>query len=152
MTSHAFNNAAKTRLSWLLICAMPLVPAVLGAVRFYIDSRLTRSQADWGDVIFAFVHWSVLGVFIPAIYLLARWYPVRKYRIGRVIGVHSIGALGNAALNSQCVTFNSQKLAMVPGPTQRAIEPFTSGCLRSFTTITGCSDPFTYSRARDPAT
>ncbi len=83
----------QTRPYWLLIALAPVIPALLNALRSYLDSRLNKGRADWGEVILIFVGWVLLGAFTPIIYVLAHRYRIRRPTIFRALSVHLFSAL-----------------------------------------------------------
>ena len=79
---------------WLLIAAACLVPAVLDALKSYLNSRYVGSGVvDWSDVIFAGVEWLFLGALTPIAYVLAQRFPLTRERLGRNLAVHFLGSL-----------------------------------------------------------
>jgi two-component sensor histidine kinase len=77
-----------------LIAAACIVPAVLDAFQTYMKGRLGgNGHVPWGQVVFAGTEWLFLGALTPITYLLARRFPLRRDRIGRIIGAHVAGAL-----------------------------------------------------------
>jgi len=93
MASRFTKDPGRSRPYWLLITATPLIPAFLTALRSYLESRVGRGSADWGEVTFAFIDWLFLGALAPIIYVLARRYPVSRKRFGRAFLMHVMGAL-----------------------------------------------------------
>lgn len=77
-----------------LIAAACIVPAVLDAFQTYMKGRLGgNGHVSWSQVVFAGTEWLFLGALTPITYLLARRFPLRRDRIGRIIGAHVAGAL-----------------------------------------------------------
>jgi two-component system, LytTR family, sensor kinase len=93
MASTVHDRAIKERPYWLVIAVIPFIPALLSAVRSYLQSRIQHGRADWNEVAFTFFNWLLLGVVTPLIYVLARRYPIRKKEIGRAIGGHLLGGI-----------------------------------------------------------
>ncbi|HXM46443.1 MAG TPA: histidine kinase [Pyrinomonadaceae bacterium] len=93
MASRFTKDPGRSRPYWLLITATPLIPAFLTALRSYLESRVGRGSADWGEVTFSFIDWLFLGALAPIIYVLARRYPVSRKRFGRAFLMHVMGAL-----------------------------------------------------------
>jgi two-component system LytT family sensor kinase len=76
---------------WLLIALAPVLTAFVGAVRAYLAPYSNR--ANWREIVFTFVNWTLLGTFTPFIYFLGRRFPVKKPRRLRALFVHSVGVL-----------------------------------------------------------
>jgi signal transduction histidine kinase len=84
----------KKRPYWLLIAAACLVPAVLDALKSYLNSRyIGDGVVNWSDVIFSGVEWLFLGALTPIAYVLARRFPLNRQRFGRNLIVHFLGSL-----------------------------------------------------------
>ncbi len=93
MASTPVNGVTTRRPYWLLVTAVPFVPAFLTALRSYLTSRIQHGRVDWHDISFVFFDWLVLSLLTPLIYALARQYPIRRKRIGRAVTAHLFGAL-----------------------------------------------------------
>jgi len=77
-----------------LIAAACIVPAVLDAFQTYMKARLGgNGHVSWGQVVFAGTEWLFLGALTPITYFLARRFPLRRDRIGRILAAHAAGAL-----------------------------------------------------------
>ena len=77
-----------------LIAAACVVPAVLDAFQTYVKGRFSgNGHVPWGQVVFAGSEWLFLGALTPITYLLARRFPLRRDRIGRIFAAHAAGAL-----------------------------------------------------------
>ena len=84
----------KKRPYWLLIAAACLVPAVLDALKSYLNARYVGDGVvNWSDVIFAGVEWLFLGALTPIAYVLARRFPLSRERLARNLLVHFLGSL-----------------------------------------------------------
>jgi two-component system, LytTR family, sensor kinase len=84
----------KRRPYWLLIAAACFVPAVLDALKSYLNSRYVgNGVVDWSDVVFAGVEWLFLGALTPIAYVLAQRFPLERKRLGRNLSVHFLGSL-----------------------------------------------------------
>jgi signal transduction histidine kinase len=67
---------------------------VLDAFQTYMKGRLGgNGHVPWGQVVFAGTEWLFLGALTPITYVLARRFPLRRDRIGRIVGAHIAGAL-----------------------------------------------------------
>jgi signal transduction histidine kinase len=93
MSATLRDRPIKERPYWLVIAVIPFIPALLSAVRSYLQSRIQHGRADWNEVAFTFFNWLLLGLVTPLIYVLARRYPIRKKEIGRAIRGHLLGAV-----------------------------------------------------------
>lgn len=93
MSSTSPDRAIGEKPYWLVIAVIPLIPALLSAVRSYLQSRIQHGHAEWSDVAFTFFNWLLLGLVTPLIYVLARRYPIRKKGIGRAIRGHLLGGV-----------------------------------------------------------
>ena len=78
----------------LLIAAAALVPAILSALDAYLQPRLAGSHhVSWPNVIFSSSEWLFLAALTPIVIVLARRVPLRRDRLGRLVVIHTIGAL-----------------------------------------------------------
>ena len=77
-----------------LIAAAALVPAILSALDAYLQPRLAGStRVSWPNVIFSSSEWLFLAALTPIVIVLARRVPLRRDRIGRMVAIHTTGAL-----------------------------------------------------------
>jgi two-component system LytT family sensor kinase len=85
---------AINRPRWRLIALACLVPATLSALDAYFQSRLAGARrVPWPNVIFSSGEWLFVAALTPIIITLARHVPLRRDRLGRVIAIHTLGAL-----------------------------------------------------------
>jgi len=109
-----------------------------------------NGHVPWGQVVFAGTEWLFLGALTPITYLLARRFPLRRDKIGRILAAHVAGAL------ALCVGWASLGIALglllnsypADGPLPRA---YLSWVLTSlpwsvfmYFTVLGCVYAFTY--------
>jgi two-component system LytT family sensor kinase len=86
-------NRSTERLTWLLIAAACVVPAVLAVLQQYVQARIGRQAATWQDLTFAGADWLFLGALAPIAYYLGRQFPLAKGRWKRTLAIHILGAL-----------------------------------------------------------
>lgn len=88
------NVVAIDRPRWRLIALASLVPATLSALDAYFQSRLGGAhRIPWPNIIFSSGEWLFVAALTPIIITLAHRVPLRRDRLGRVIAIHTIGAL-----------------------------------------------------------
>ena len=147
------STSEKKRPYWLLIAAACLVPAVLDALKSYLNARYVGSGVvDWSDVIFAGVEWLFLGALTPIAYVLAQRFPLSREKLGRSLAVHFLGSL--------LLCFGWATLGLILGivldryPAQEnLLRGYVSWLLTSlpwsvfmYFTVLGCVYAFTYYR------
>src|SRR5690349_6260610 len=71
-----------------LIFAAWMVPALLSAFNSYVQSRLGNERPDWGWVLFAGVDWLLYAALTPAVFRIARRYPLQREGLARRIALH----------------------------------------------------------------
>jgi two-component system LytT family sensor kinase len=86
-------NRSTERLTWLLIAAACVVPAVLAVLQQYVQARIGHRAATWQDLTFAGADWLFLGALAPIAYYLGRRFPLAKGRWKRTLAIHILGAL-----------------------------------------------------------
>lgn len=70
------------------------MPAALSAIDVLTQARLAgRSGISWPYLVFSSSEWLFLGALTPIVYYLARRFPLRRDRTGRVLAVHVLGSL-----------------------------------------------------------
>ena len=78
---------------WLFIAAAWVVPAVLAAVKEYLQSVVGGGTPSWRQMVFQGGDWLLCGVLTPAVFGLASRYRLVKGAIARRLPIHFAAAL-----------------------------------------------------------
>jgi signal transduction histidine kinase len=79
---------------WALVSAAWLGPAILAAFQAYVQGRLgDRDPATWRSLLWEGGDWLVYAFLTPAVFWLARRYPLAQGAVARRIPVHLAGAV-----------------------------------------------------------
>jgi two-component system, LytTR family, sensor kinase len=134
-----------------LIAAACIVPALLDSFQTYMKARVGGDgHVSWGSVIFAGTEWLFLGALTPITYLLARRFPLRRDKLGRILAAHLAGALalcvGWATLGLALGEVLETYPAVGPLPTAYASWLLTSlpWSVFMYFTVLGCVYAFAY--------
>jgi two-component system, LytTR family, sensor kinase len=143
--------APKRRLSApRLIAAACIVPALLDSFQTYMKARVGDVHVSWGSVVFAGTEWLFLGALTPITYVLARRFPLRRDKLGRILAAHIAGALalciGWATLGLALGEVLGTYPAVGPLPTAYASWLLTSlpWSVFMYFTVLGCVYAFAY--------
>ena len=88
------NRLRAPRRPLLLVSAAWLVPAILGGLEAYAQARLGNREGQvWRSVVFEAGDWLFYGALTPAVFWLARRFPLRRGLLARAIPVHFAASL-----------------------------------------------------------
>jgi two-component system LytT family sensor kinase len=80
---------------WVFVSAAWLGPAVLAAFQVYVQGRLgDRAPATWRSLLWESGDWLICALLTPAVFWLARRFPLIRGTIGRRVWVHLLSAVG----------------------------------------------------------
>jgi two-component system, LytTR family, sensor kinase len=85
---------AQQRRVLFFVSAACVVPSILSASQQYLQARLEDRAPRWQELAFAGGDWLLLGALTPVAYYLASRFPLRRNRIGWMLGAHIVGAMG----------------------------------------------------------
>lgn len=79
---------------WALVSAAWLGPAILAAFQAYVQGRIgNREPATWREILWEGGDWLLYALLTPAVFWLARRFPLARGTIARHLPVHLLGAV-----------------------------------------------------------
>jgi len=83
---------------WLLVSAAWLGPAILAAFQAFVQGRLgTREPATWQSIIWEGGDWLLYAFLTPAVFWVARRFPLTRKHLARNVLVHLAAAIALCA-------------------------------------------------------
>ena len=83
---------------WLLVSAAWLGPAILAAFQAFVQGRLgTREHATWQSIIWEGGDWLLYAFLTPAVFWVARRFPLTRKHLARNVLVHLAAAIALCA-------------------------------------------------------
>ncbi len=117
----------------MIVSALWIVPAILGALDTLAQSRIWGQHTNWRAVLFTGLDWLLYGVITPFVFLLARRFPLTRATLRRNVAIHLAAALAFCIVWAGLGTV----LRLVVQP-----ESFDGGIIRSFVSWTFITLPF----------
>ncbi len=79
---------------WAFVSAGWFGPAILAAFEAYVQGRLgSREPATWRSLLWEAGDWLICALLTPAVFWVARRYPLRRGTIPRNLPVHFLAAV-----------------------------------------------------------
>ncbi|MGH7674126.1 MAG: sensor histidine kinase [Gemmatimonadales bacterium] len=92
--SHQDKGARRRPPLWLFVSAAWLGPAILAAFQAYVQGRLgNRGPATWRSLLWEGGDWLLYALLTPAVFWLARRYPLMRGAIARRLPIHLAAAV-----------------------------------------------------------
>ncbi len=80
--------------AWVFVSAAWLGPAILAAFQAYVQGRIgNREPATWREIVWEGGDWLLYALLTPAVFWLARRYPLGRGTVARHMPVHLLGAI-----------------------------------------------------------
>ena len=78
---------------WLLVSAAWLGPAILAAFQTYLQARLAGEPPSWRQMAWQGGDWLLYALLTPAVFQLARRYPLALAALARRVALHLVAAV-----------------------------------------------------------